>query len=1321
MTKRVGTVTIIILGLLLISSAALSLPALARQDAGAGFGAGLDLIAPLGAQGASTDLLGSADGEQEPSPATSWWRLPLLFIENQGQIDDQVAYYIQGKDKSLYFTPEGVTFVLSGADSTRWVLKLDFVGADPEVRPVGLDETDAVISYFRGRPEEWKTGLKTYAKVVYRSLWPGIDLEYSGTVNQLKYQFVVKPGADPSQIRLAYRGAAEVTISEAGQLEVSTPSASFQDGTPYAYQEIDGEQVTVGVSYEFPRAPQEPHVYGFGVGPYDQSRPLVLDPAILVYCGYIGGSGYDQGNGIAVDGYGFAYVTGDTASGETTFPETVGPDLDYNGGNSDAFVAKVSADGSALVYCGYLGGLDDDYGSDIVVDGSGHAYLVGWTESSQDDGFPVTGGPDLLFNGLRDAWVAKVRADGTGLLYCGYIGGSEFDYGAGITVDASGRAYVTGETESSQADGFPLLVGPDVTHNGGTDDAYVARVKADGSGLEFCGYIGGSGSDYGYGIAVDGSGRAHVVGATNSSQTTFPVLLGPDLGHNGLLDAFVARVKADGTVLEYCGYLGGSGDDSAWDIAVDAVGYAYMAGQTNSSEATFPSFLGPDLTHNGAQDAFVAKINTGGTGIVYCGYIGGSDDDYGKGIVLDHWGNAYVVGSTASSEGEGFPVFNGPDWTYNGGWRDAFAAKLGNQNAALVYCGYVGGSDTDEGIDIDVDGYGNAYVTGTSSSTQASFPVTVGPDLTHNSGGDAFVARIATSEVLVTKTLLDPPDGRAAVSDTVYCEILIENSGGMAITWMPLYDFHCPACLALTGWDVLPTDVDDVLGVVHWENVLDPAVGGPDVLAPGESMQVMVEFHAHVADTMYWKEGGWMDYAPKGMPDFDQKQYDWYDPSTGRWSFCGPVAAANSLWWFDSKFEPYPVPPPARSDEYRLVQSDSPWEYDDHDPQNVEPLVNDLAGWMGTTPESGTHVYGLADGLNWYIADQGMADHYTVQLVAEPEFVWVEEEVRRSEDVILLLGFWQDVGDWLRVGGHYVTVAGIDSENSLVAFSDPWSDWAESGYAGRVLPGSHGPFHLAGFHNLASWASHDVYAAPESVSPGGIWGPAEYAMGCDQIDNFQWQNEGDYPNEAECDPGWEIFTEVEYAVAVSPITPTLLCKPTDNIAVVGGALDEHGQFVREAQGHAQVRVNAAPTLGTIVPSSGWDWTEVTVYFETSWLDPNGWADLKQCYFHIGASPSLANNVTLMYNAAKDKLWLRDDSGTFWTGGYAPGSANFLENSQARVFCALTTVQRSGDRLSVTWAIEFKVGYEGDKKTGLKCKDRDKAKAKGKWKGTWTIM
>jgi hypothetical protein len=1327
MSKRIGLGVIIILGLLSVFLLASSLPALAGEDGGrAVFATAADAAEP-------------AQAPLRRTVEASLGQIPLYFIENQGQIDGPVAYYVQGKDKTLYFTPQGVTFALVGqavpspderrgenpADESgagtlsRWIAKLDFVGASPDVQPVGEDETGAVISYFKGRPEEWKTGLKTYSKIVYRDLWPGIDLQYSGTVNRLKYQFVVHPGADPSQIRLAYRGPTEVMINEAGRLEVSTPLGGFHDDAPQAYQEGGRERVQVEVSYE-PRPSADGHyAYGFHVGHYDESKPLVLDPAILVYCGYIGGSAADYGWGVAVDYMGFAYVTGSTLSTEATFPETVGPDVSHNG-SEDAFVAKVAPDGSYLVYCGYIGGSESDYGWDVAVDDSAQAYVIGRAASSESQAFPVVVGPDVTHNGDWDAFVAKLHPEGTWLVYCGYIGGSSLDAAYGGAVDSSGRVYVVGDTESNQVT-FPVLTGPDTTHNSGRD-SFVARVKADGSGLEYCGYIGGSESDTGNAVDVDGSGGAFVTGFTESAQGQgFPVTVGPDSTFNGgVRDAFVAKVRADGTALDYCGYIGGSDFDYGEGIAVDGSGNAYVTGWTLSSGASFPVLLGPDLSHNGNEDAFVAKVRAGGVTLDYCGYIGGSESDHGRDIAVDHAGNAYVCGHTFSDEAS-FPVVGGPI-TYYLGNEDAFVAKVSPATTALDYCGYIGGSAQDRAFGIAVDPANGVYVAGWTESDASAFPVVVGPDTSYNDAIDAFVAKIVSPELRVTKALEEPPSGLAVVSDTVSYLIRIANTGATSITSIPLWDYYCPSCLQLSSWTIDPIQVDNVLGVVQWPNVLDPAVGGPGPLLPGDQMDLLLYYHAGVEDTMYWKEGGWIDYAPKGMPDFDQKQADWWEDSGYGtfWYYGGPVAAANSLWWFDSKFEPNPVPPPARSDGYSLVQSFRPWEYDDHDPANVVPVVYNLAGWMGTTPDWGTPLYNLVDGLRAYISTVGLGADYTVTEMPMPEFDWVEDEVRRSEDVILLLGFWQDVGGWRRVGGHYVTVAGIDSYYREIAFSDPYRDWAEAGNAGRVLPHPHGVFHLTEFHNRTSYASHDVYVTDYSPSPGGEWGPVDYAVECDQILNFQWQNEGDYPNEEWCEPGWEIFTEVEYAVAVSPITPTILCKPTDNIAVVGPVYDEHGLLVPEAQGHAQVRVNKAPILGAIFPSGGSGPTGDVTYFETSWADANGQADLKHCYFHIGASPSLLNNVTLMYNAVKDKLWLRDDSGSTWTGGCAPGSAGVMENSQAKVYCSMTSAYGSAETLYVNWAIEFKPGYTGAKKTGLKCKDRDKAKAKGKWMGTWTI-
>jgi hypothetical protein len=738
-------------------------------------------------------------------------KLPLYFVENAGQIDERVAFYIQGSDKKIYFTSEGVTFALqqpteSSAPASlnsknevsavslrnkidsrippkRWVVKLDFVGARRDVRPEGFGETQATFSYFKGQRKDWKAGVRSYSQIIYRDLWPGIDLVYAGTVNRMKYSFIVHPGADPRQIRLSYRGISSAVVTPNGELNVKTPLGDLNDERPLSSQQINGRDLDLPTKYQLETSRNSGSVvFGFTISPYDESRDLVIDPALFVYCGYIGGDGEASGQGIAVDAGGNAYVVGFTSSSELTFPVTAGPDLAYNGGSYDAFIAKVNATGTALVYCGYIGGGGAEFGTGIAVDASGNAYVVGYTNSTQPT-FPVTLGPDLTYNGEDDVFVAKVNATGTALVYCGYIGGDLGDYGAGIAVDASGNAYVAGGTRSTEST-FPVAVGPELIYNGGLSDAFIAKVNATGSALIYCGYLGGSGHDFGAGIAVDAGGNAYVVGGTKSSESTFPVTIGPDLTLNSSDDAscctsddaFVAKVNATGAALVYCGYIGGSGPDNGSGIAVDASGNAYVVGGTRSSESTFPVAVGPDLTFNGGSyDAFVAKVNVTGTALVYCGYIGGggptSMSDQGYGIAVDASGNAYVMGDTNSTEPPFFPVTVGPDLVFNGK-NDAFVAKVNATGAALVYCGYIGGSEEDYGYGIAVDGSGNAYVVGYTFSTESTFPVTVGPDLIFN-GQDiqAFVAKVSFQPAVIEYEADVAPrptgSGTVAVSDWV--------------------------------------------------------------------------------------------------------------------------------------------------------------------------------------------------------------------------------------------------------------------------------------------------------------------------------------------------------------------------------------------------------------------------------------------------------------------------------------------------------------------------------------------------------------------------
>jgi len=766
-----------------------------------GFVITLVLIVSLAAEGwaAATAEL------QRPETARiqeAYGKLPLYFIENKGQVDSRVAFYVQGADTMLYFTREGVTFGLTGEEGCgggscfaknlpgpqpmgRWAVKLDFVGANSKATVKGEERTSAKISYFKGPKETWKTGLQTYSRLVYSDLWPGIDLVYEGDSGRLKGTFVVRPGADPSKIQLAYStgisGAQSVSLTKEGRIAVETPVGSFSEDAPVSYQELAGKRVDVQTPYilispkegTFPLpSPRydppfippytggkrgeagtarrvsdagQPSVYGFQVGVYDVKKPLVIDPVTLIYSGYIGGVGSDSGNGIAVDATGAAYVTGFTNSSEATFPVVGGPDLTFNG-TSDAFVVKVAPDGTALTYAGYIGGDDTDYGLGIAVDATGAAYVTGYTESSEAT-FPVVGGPDLTYNGsvyYGDAFVAKVDPSGTALTYAGYIGGARDDYGRSIAVDATGAAYVTGYTESSETR-FPVVVGPDLTFNG-YYDAFVSKVDPSGTALSYAGYIGGSDYDYGNGIAVDATGAAYVTGYTYSSEATFPEVGGPDLTVNGSIDAFVAKVAPDGTALTYAGYIGGDDTDYGRSIAVDATGAAYVTGVTYSSEATFPVVGGPDLTFNGDSDVFVAKVAPDGMALTYAGYIGGASLDYGTGVAVDAPGAAYVTGGTESSEAT-FPIVGGPDLTFNGGTIDVFVAKVDPSGTALSYAGYIGGSGYDYDYGIAVDATGAAYVTGETYSSEVTFPVVGGPDLTYNGGYDAFVAKIAEPEL----------------------------------------------------------------------------------------------------------------------------------------------------------------------------------------------------------------------------------------------------------------------------------------------------------------------------------------------------------------------------------------------------------------------------------------------------------------------------------------------------------------------------------------------------------------------------------------------
>jgi hypothetical protein len=352
-----------------------------------------------------------------------------------------------------------------------------------------------------------------------------------------------------------------------------------------------------------------------------------------------------------------------------------------NGGPRDAYVAKLNATGSALLYSTYLGGSGRDESHAIAVDSSGKVYVTGETLSLN---FPTANPLQSSRAGGSDAFVAKFDPSLVGapsLIYSTFLGGSTNPYGdtekgAGIAVDSLGNAYVTGQTDSAD---FPTTLGAFQAANGGGVDAFVTKINAAGSALVYSTYLGGSSSDRGYGIALDGSGNAYVTG--NTFSTNYPTLNAAQAAPGGSLDAFVTKLSADGAALVYSTYLGGSGIENGrvgyfyphlGGIAVDASGNAFVTGVTYSTD--FPTVNAFQTTYGGGEsDDFVAELTPIGTSFVYSSYLGGNSQELMLGIAVDGAGNAYVAGDTSSLN---FPTKNSLQPTYGGGEFDAFVTKI---------------------------------------------------------------------------------------------------------------------------------------------------------------------------------------------------------------------------------------------------------------------------------------------------------------------------------------------------------------------------------------------------------------------------------------------------------------------------------------------------------------------------------------------------------------------------------------------------------------------------------------------------------------------
>jgi hypothetical protein len=669
---------------------------------------------------------------------------PISFECKARQFRPEAGCIFRGPGYDLFLTAAEAAFGFR-TDSSSEPIRLRIAGVNPDVEVEGRKPLPSYSNYLIGNdPRKWRKHVPQYGEVWYSDLYPGIDLVYYGSNGQLEYDFVVAPHANANRIGLSIAGWPRrlhirqntdgdlVIPIDGGEVLLRRPRLYQGNSCLHAESREHGPPLASCVEIKgcrfklYARKNIESQVR-FELPPYDHSQPLIIDP-VVSFSTFLGGNVTDSANGMAVDSSGDIYLVGTTNS--TIFPLTSDPIQNTLAGDTDAFVTKISGDGSSLIYSTYLGGSNAEFAHGIAVDSSGSAYVTGETYSSD---FPLVNQYQSQ-NPSGSGFVSKLSPDGSTLIYSTYLGGSTEGTTNGIAVDSNGDAVVAGRTYAVD---FPVVNAFQPSHaaDNGSEDAFVTKFSADGSSLIFSTYLGGNSNDMGQGIAPDPVGNIYVGGITSSSNfPTTPGAYQTTYDAAGLESSFVSKFSPSGALV-YSTYLAAS---QTFAIAASSAGNAVVTG---TADDEFPVTPGAFQTVPGLDsDAFVTEFDSTGSSLAYSTFLGGNDIDNGNAIAIDSAGNAYVTGETSSLN---FPLSNPTQSTIYPGVPAAFVSELNSAGSQLVFSTYLGGgsigSGSQQGNAIAVDSSGSIYVAG--STNLPDFPVVNAIQPILNGAENAFVTK----------------------------------------------------------------------------------------------------------------------------------------------------------------------------------------------------------------------------------------------------------------------------------------------------------------------------------------------------------------------------------------------------------------------------------------------------------------------------------------------------------------------------------------------------------------------------------------------------